>query len=118
MRPTVYCSSRCNAAWRSLMAANDSKGMVPGPDPKRSVLGRAIGDGLVVLAVLGWWLLSLGLPAFVMPNPWTVAVTMFQLFADPERLAHVGASVLRVVAAVVIAVGLGMALALLPRRLP
>jgi NitT/TauT family transport system permease protein len=101
------------------MARADGQGRLAfKPDLARSMLERVIGDGLVLLVVLGWWLLSLRLPAFVMPNPWTVAVTTFELFVEPERLAHVGASAMRVVVAVTIAVGLGMVLALLPRQFP
>src|SRR5688572_21999172 len=82
------------------------------------LLSRLIGDGLVVLLIASWWYLSLGLPDYVMPSPQAVAVTLLDLFIDPSKLAHVLTSAARVVTAVLVAVALGTALALLPRRWP
>lgn len=79
---------------------------------------RAIADGLVVAAVLGWWLLSLRLPDFLMPSPWHVATTLAGLFLTPSLLADTAASAARVVASVALAAVLGGALAVIPYRWP
>lgn len=82
------------------------------------VLERAIADGLVVLAVLAWWILSLRLPGFLMPSPWRVATATFALFATPSLLADTAASAARVLAAVAVSAVLGGALAIIPYRWP
>jgi NitT/TauT family transport system permease protein len=82
------------------------------------LLPRLIGDSLILVAIGLWWLASLGLPEFVMPGPLAVGRALLDLFIDPEQLAHVGMSALRVVASVCIAVVIGTALAMLPRRWP
>jgi NitT/TauT family transport system permease protein len=79
---------------------------------------RAIADGLVVGAVLGWWLLSLDLPGFVMPSPWTVAQTLAGLFLTPSLLMDTAASAARVVMAVALSTAIGGALAFIPYRWP
>lgn len=82
------------------------------------LLPRFIGDSLILVAIGLWWLASLGLPEFVMPGPLAVGRAILDLFIDPEQLGHVGMSALRVVASVCIAVVIGTALAMLPRRWP
>ncbi|MGI9410702.1 MAG: ABC transporter permease [Hyphomicrobiaceae bacterium] len=79
---------------------------------------RLIGEGLIVLAVVGWWLLSLTMPEFIMPGPKVVAVQIWDLFTKAAYLGHIATSTLRVIVAVVLAVLLGSMLAFLPRWLP
>ena len=73
----------------------------------RRLAERAIADGLVVGAVLGWWVLSLHLPVFVMPSPWQVGERLAQLFLTPSLLADTSASAARVVASVVLSTVIG-----------
>lgn len=84
----------------------------------RRLGSHLIADGFVVACVLGWWLTSLRLPKFVLPDPFSVGATTVRLFVDPGFLVHTGASALRVAAAVVLSVVLGLALALLAERVP
>lgn len=84
----------------------------------RRLAERAIADGLVVGAVLGWWVLSLHLPEFVMPSPWQVVERLAQLFLTPSLLADTSASAARVVASVVLSTVIGGALAVIPYRWP
>jgi NitT/TauT family transport system permease protein/sulfonate transport system permease protein len=84
----------------------------------RQAMPRLIGDSLIVAVVALWWVASLGLPAFVLPNPLAVARAIADLFVQPDQLVHVGASFARVIVSVCLAVMLGTSLALLPYRWP
>ena len=84
----------------------------------RWLVSRLIGEGLFVLAIIGWWLLSLTMPDYILPGPQAVALQMWDLFTKPAYLGHVATSTLRVVLAVVLAVLIGSLLAFLPRWLP
>jgi len=79
---------------------------------------RVLADGLVVIAVIAWWLLSRTLPEFVLPGPVAVAKQMWALFTEPVYTGHVIVSVLRVFAAVACAVILSTMLAFIPRVWP
>ncbi|MGH7091071.1 MAG: ABC transporter permease [Stellaceae bacterium] len=84
----------------------------------RRLAERGFADGLVVAALLGWWLLSLRMPDFLMPSPWHVATTLAGLFLTPSLLVDTAASALRVVVSVAAAALLGGALAVIPYRWP
>lgn len=86
--------------------------------PRRRILSRMTAEGLVVLALVGWWLLARTMPEFIMPGPGAVALKIWTLFTDPIYIDHVVVSTLRVVAAVFLSVLLGSVLAFLPRWLP
>jgi NitT/TauT family transport system permease protein/sulfonate transport system permease protein len=90
----------------------------PGTRAPSPLLQRLIGDSLILVAIGLWWLASLGLPEFVMPSPLAVGRAMLDLFVDPQQLAHVAMSALRVLLSVCIAVVIGTALAMLPHRWP
>jgi NitT/TauT family transport system permease protein len=79
---------------------------------------RLIGEGLVVLALLGWWQLAHGLPEYVLPNPQATALRLLDLFITPNFLVHTFASVWRVVVSVIAALLIGGALAFLAERVP
>jgi NitT/TauT family transport system permease protein len=79
---------------------------------------RVIADGLVVAALFGWWLFSLGLPDFILPGPWQVAKRLIGLFVTPALLADTAASTARVAVAVAASLLLGGALAVIPYRWP
>lgn len=83
-----------------------------------TLAGRLLGEGLVVAAVLGWWLLSLGLPDYIIPGPLDVAQGVYSLFFDPAKAEHTLISTLRVLGSVVISTALGIVLALVPRWFP
>jgi len=85
---------------------------------RQRIAERALADGLVVAAVVGWWVLSRRLPDFLMPSPWHVATTLAGLFLTPSLLADTAASAARVVASVALSVLLGGALAVIPYRWP
>jgi NitT/TauT family transport system permease protein len=82
------------------------------------LVSRLIGEGLVVFAIFGWWLLSLTMPDFILPGPKAVALQMWSLFTEWAYLGHVATSTLRVIIAVLLAVLLGSFLAFLPHWLP
>src|SRR5262249_56820719 len=64
------------------------------------VAERMIGEGVVVLALLGWWALARGLPEFILPGPVAVARRLLGLFATPEFLWHVLTSSWRVLVSI------------------
>jgi NitT/TauT family transport system permease protein len=99
------------------MAASDigrSKARRAGPP----LVEHGLAEGLIVLAVIGWWAVARGLPSYILPGPGTVAVTTGQLFVVPDLLFHTLSSTLRVAIAVVLAVVAGTVLAILPERFP
>jgi NitT/TauT family transport system permease protein/sulfonate transport system permease protein len=84
----------------------------------RWIAERVIADGLVIAAILAWWLVSLGVPDFVLPSPWAVAKTTVALFVTPSLLVETVTSTVRVVVAVAISMLIGGALAFVPWRWP
>jgi NitT/TauT family transport system permease protein/sulfonate transport system permease protein len=88
------------------------------PRSTASLAQRAIGDGLVVVVLGGWWLLSREMPTFLLPDPVDVGKSLIALFVTPSLLADTVTSAVRVVVAVVLSVFLGGALAILPYRWP
>jgi NitT/TauT family transport system permease protein len=84
----------------------------------RRITERLLAEGLVAAALAGWWMMSLKLPAFVLPGPERVLKALATLFFEPAFLVHTAASASRVVASVLIALALGFGLALLAVRVP
>jgi NitT/TauT family transport system permease protein/sulfonate transport system permease protein len=82
------------------------------------VAERVLADGLVVLAVLGWWAMSNALPRGILPGPAEVGLQLWELFTDPSYLGHVAVSVGRVLLSVVLALVIGGLLAMWPARQP
>ncbi len=83
-----------------------------------SAAERLIGEGLVALALIGWWAFARGLPEFILPGPAAVGGRLVALFIAPEFLQHVLASTWRVVASVALALLLGGGLAFLAEAVP
>lgn len=92
--------------------------MQPSRIARISLPQRLIGEGLVVVALLGWWLLARRLPEFILPNPVAVARRLVDLFITREFLAHTLASTWRVLVSVVAALLIGGALAFIADRMP
>jgi NitT/TauT family transport system permease protein len=87
--------------------------------PSRSaVTERLIGEGVVLLALLGWWLASRGLPEFVMPGPLPVAARLVELFSSADFLRHLFTSAWRVLVSIVAAMLIGGGLAFLAHGVP
>ena len=83
-----------------------------------SLAERLIGDGLVVVALVGWWAFARHLPEFILPGPAAVGTRLVELFVTPDFLQHVATSTWRVIASVAIALVLGGALAFLADAVP
>jgi NitT/TauT family transport system permease protein len=83
-----------------------------------ALVQSGIADGVVLLAVLGWWLTARGVPDFVLPSPVQVLATLARFAVEPALLLHLAVSFLRVIAAVAVAMTLAIALALAARRAP
>ena len=90
----------------------------PGRSRTLRVAERLIGEGTVVLVVLGWWVLSTRFPDYVLPSPAAVASRLAALFTDPDFIGETALSAARVVGSVAIATAAGTALALVARLVP
>jgi NitT/TauT family transport system permease protein/sulfonate transport system permease protein len=83
-----------------------------------AVAERLIGEGIVVLAVVGWWMLARGLPEFILPGPTAVAKRLADLFVTPEFLWHIATSTWRVLISITVAMLIGGGLAFLAHGVP
>jgi len=88
------------------------------PETRSRIGQHAIAEGAIVLALAGWWLTARGLPSYVLPGPPEVLRTVVRFFTDPMLLYHLGVSFGRVAAAVAIAMGLAVTLAVMARSSP
>jgi len=79
---------------------------------------RALAEGLVVLALLGWWWSSLELPATVLPSPPVVGRRLIGILTTPALSWHVAVTTLRVLLSVATALLAGLLLALLAQAVP
>ena len=84
----------------------------------KRLVSRLSAEGLVVLAVAIWWLLSLELPEIIIPKPTAVAQQIWVFISDITYTSDVAASTVRVILGVIIAVVLGSLLALIPHWIP
>jgi NitT/TauT family transport system permease protein/sulfonate transport system permease protein len=85
---------------------------------RSQLVSHGVAEGLILAFLLGWHVLSLSMPDFVLPGPLPVATRILELFTDAPYFVHVASSAIRVVLAVLMAVVLGSLLAFLPRCLP
>ena len=84
----------------------------------RAAGSRVVADGFLLLVLALWYLSSLRLPEFVLPNPVTVFTLTARLFVDPTLVVHTAVSLGRVVASVLLALVIGSGLVLAARYLP
>jgi NitT/TauT family transport system permease protein/sulfonate transport system permease protein len=90
----------------------------PGARWRARLSERLCADGLVVLALLGWWAMSQHLPPSLFPNITAVFNAMVQLLSRPEFAVHTATSIGRIFLSVFLALAIGGGLALLPRYVP
>ena len=83
-----------------------------------AITERAIGEGLVVLALLAWWMFARNLPEFILPGPVAVGQRLVELFVRPEFLGHVLTSSWRVLVSIAAALLIGGGLAFLAHGVP
>ncbi len=84
----------------------------------KRALSHVWAEGLLILVIGLWWLLSRELPEIIVPRPLVVAEQIWVFFSDQQYIWHVIFSIVRVLISVLIAVFLGTFLALLPYWLP
>lgn len=84
----------------------------------QAIASHAVAEGLIVAALLAWWLTARGLPSYVLPAPIETARQLALLFIDPAFLGDTLISLARVVAAVALAVAIGGGLAVFARFVP
>ncbi len=85
---------------------------------KQRAVQHVFAEGLIVLALLGWWSMSSNSPPITIPEPQNVAKGVFELFTGWDTLGHILASTLRIAGAVLISAILGMMLAILAHSVP
>ena len=79
---------------------------------------RLIGEGVVVLSLIGWWALARHLPEFILPGPVAVARQLLALFVSPDFLWNLLASTWRVLVSIAAALLIGGGLAFLAHGVP
>lgn len=83
-----------------------------------NLLQSVYAEGLIVVALVAWWLGSLVLPSYAMPGPVEVFLAMGRLLVDPDFAVHSFATASRILIAIVFAMLIGGGLAMLPRYVP
>ena len=68
----------------------------------------ALRFGSIAGAILLWWLLSLVMPANLLPGPVVATVTLAKDFAQGDVLPHLGITLLRVVGGLALAMVIGV----------
>lgn len=84
----------------------------------REARSRMVADGFLLLVLALWYVSSLRLPEFVLPNPAKVLGLTLRLFFDPSLVVHTAISLGRVVASVLLALIIGSGLVLAARYVP
>lgn len=85
---------------------------------RRRLAEQSIAEGVVVLAVVGWWAMSLHMPGYLFPGVGSVLKAMVQLVTKPEFVVHTVTSIGRIFLSVTLALAIGSALALVARYVP
>lgn len=84
----------------------------------REARSRIVADGFLLLVLALWYVTSLRLPEFVLPNPAKVLALTLRLFFEPSLVVHTAISLGRVVASVLLALVIGSGLVLAARYVP
>jgi NitT/TauT family transport system permease protein/sulfonate transport system permease protein len=79
---------------------------------------RLCADGLVALALVGWWAMSRHLPPYLFPGVADVFRAIVQLLIRPEFAVNTFISIGRIFLSVALALMIGGVLALAPRYVP
>ena len=69
--------------------------------------------GSVLGALAAWWLLSLAMPANLLPGPWVAVVTLAKDFAQGDVLPHLAITLLRVAGGLLLAMLIGVPIGIL-----
>lgn len=88
------------------------------PARRSRIAERLLADGLVVVALLGWWLMARKLPPYLFPDIGTLEHAIVQLVTYPAFAVHIAVSVGRVLLSTLVALLLGSALAVVPHYMP
>src|SRR5262245_50467097 len=86
--------------------------------PVSSIAERVVGEGLVVLALVAWWISSRNLPEFILPGSVAVTQRLVELFVTPDFLWQAFTSTWRVLVSIAAAVLIGGGLAFLAHGVP
>ena len=84
----------------------------------KPIAAQALGNGVVLVVLLAWWFASQSAGETLVPNPIKLGQEVMRILVEPSQIGHWVASFARVLGSVFVALILGAALALLPRRFP
>ncbi|MGY5775228.1 ABC transporter permease [Rhizobium sp. LEGMi135b] len=79
---------------------------------------RIYADGLILFAILGWWMTSASLPTGVVPSLYDIAFAASDLASSMDFWLNAASTMLRVLTAVLLATLIGGGIGILPRYLP
>ncbi len=85
---------------------------------RASLSDHVVADGVVILALAGWWWTARGLPSYVLPGPVDVAAALTRFVTNAAYATNAAVTLARVIAAVTVAMLLAIGGALLVRSLP
>ena len=86
-------------------------------DRKRRILSIVLANGAPILFLLAWWLIAQRVPPYILPSPVAVAQATGDLLVGTDAI-HTYTSFIRVLIAVVVALGLGGMLVMMANLLP
>jgi NitT/TauT family transport system permease protein/sulfonate transport system permease protein len=85
---------------------------------KPALLDRLIADGTIVALIVVWWLIARQLPTYVLPGPYDVLQSLARFVTDGATAFNAFVSLTRVVASVLIAMVMGVLIALAVQAAP
>lgn len=88
------------------------------PARKPAFLDRVIADGAILLLIAVWWMTARHLPAYVLPGPVEVLQSLARFVTDGDTAFNALVSLIRVAASVLIAMVLGILVALAVQAAP
>lgn len=88
------------------------------PASTTSLTQRIIADGAVLAVLVIWWVTAQKLPAYVLPDPLTVLRAMGTFVNNGDTAFHAAISLARVAGSVLVAMVLGIAIALAVQAAP
>ena len=85
---------------------------------RASLSDHVVADGVVILALVGWWWTARGLPSYVLPGPADVALSLTRFVTNASYATNAAVTLARAIGAVTVGMLLAIGGALLVRSVP